>query len=160
MLALTFCVSSIAADDEKVWKLGVIKNNPGEQMMQNKPFPEYFKIIKSEDSSKSDLVVKMRNQNKEKKYPFTLNTSVVTESYQVYGVPFPTFAAKERTVVDYQGDKMIISMNWTRADRPDWQTSSEYKITFREDGGISFLRTNGKNSGATYLEFKAEYELQ
>jgi hypothetical protein len=160
LFSLTAFTSNIFAEDIKEWKLGKVQNNPGSQMMQLKPFPEYFKIKQSQDSSEGELIVKMRNQNSEKKYNFSLNSSVTTESVQVYGVPNPNFAAKEIAVVEHLGDKIIISMKWTRPDRPQWKTSSEYTISFKENGNLHFLRINGKNTEATYLEFDAEYILE
>lgn len=162
ILVLTLITNLSVFSNEKIqkWSLDEVKSNPGAAIMQLKAFPEYFRIQRSKDLTKGILIVKMRNQMNEKKYKFKLSESTMAKTVQTYGNKLQGFfAANETAILDYEDDKIIVSLKWTRDDKNGWKTSNEYSVTFEKDGTIRFLRINGKNSEATYLEFEAIYKM-
>lgn len=157
-LAILSSLSAFSGSEITKWNLDEVKSNPGKVVMQLNPFPEYFKIQKDTDGSKQYLTVKMRTQEKEKMYEFKLNESITNKSVQVYGTREHGFyAANETAIVNFKDDKITVTLYWTRDDKDGWKTSNEYSLSFEKDGSMRFLRINGKNSEATYLEFEAIY---
>lgn len=155
-LTLLISTSILAQENSNLWVLDQVVETHGQSVLGLTPFPEYFRLIKNEENNQSTLVVKLRNQNHEKKYLFVNNASVINRSNQTYKASIIEFA--EEAIVEAQNDEISLNFSWTRKDKPNFFTSSIYKITFEDDDTVNFIRINGAKSDATYLEFRATYK--
>jgi len=158
LLTFLMIINTLQAGTLRKWSLAEIKETHGKSMLGNSPFPEYFKII--EELGERRLVVKMKTQPREKIYKMSLNSIVVNKSVQEYGLK-RMIRFNEVAFVEQSENEIYIKTSWTRDDKPDFKTSTEYKINFKGDGNIEFTRYNGKStSAATYFEFIATYNLE